>query len=75
MVCKCNICLNCFKNGYEIAIDSTESLLSTTAFLSLFYKKPEFSPKNKELFQSHIDFLILLVKILFLLLKKEQNFY
>ena len=61
MTCKCSICIDCFKNGYKSAINSSESLISPNAFSCLICREPKFDPKNKTIFQMHLDHLVLLV--------------
>jgi hypothetical protein len=61
MNCKCNVCIFCFKDGFKVAINSSESLISMNAFSCLACKEPKFDPKNRSLFQNHLDYLVLLV--------------
>ena len=61
MSCNCNFCIDCFKDGYKVAINSAESLISLNAFSCIVCKEPKFNPKTKAQFQDHLDYLVLLV--------------
>ena len=64
MFCECNICIECFKDGLKVAINSAEATISMNAFACLVCREPKYEPTNKEIFQSHLDFLTLLVNML-----------
>ena len=66
MSCESNVCIECFKRGYILAINSPEAQLTLNTFSCIACKMPEY---GNEGFQAHLEHLTRLVysDVIFLL--------
>ena len=58
MSCECNVCIECFKSGSIVAINSNEASLTLNAFSCIACKTPEY---GSDTFLDHIEHLTRLV--------------
>ena len=57
MTCDCNLCIECFKDGYKGKINSPEASVSLNEFSCCMCKLPKHDPSNESLFQAHLEHL------------------